>query len=92
MGVPTCRHNHRRRGNRRAHNALTGIQTTSCAKCAKPVLPHHVCKVCGTYSGRAVLPVNKRVEKALAKATAKNDHAGHDHADHDHAGHEKKEA
>lgn len=87
MGVPTCRHNHRRRGNRRAHNALVDIMTTSCSQCQQPVLPHHVCKVCGTYSGRSVLPVDKRIKKALAKTSAAPDH---DHTEHDHA--EKKEA
>ncbi|MEK7665964.1 MAG: 50S ribosomal protein L32 [Patescibacteria group bacterium] len=70
MGVPICRHNHRRRGNRRSHNALENIMTVNCPKCKAVVLPHHVCKVCGTYNDRKVLKVEKRVEKALVKATA----------------------
>lgn len=70
MGVPTCRHNHRRRGNRRSHNALEKIMTANCPKCASVVLPHHVCKVCGTYNSHTVLPVEKRAQKVLAKEAA----------------------
>ena len=44
--------------------------TANCQKCKAVVLPHHVCKVCGTYNGHTVLPVEKRVQKALAKTVA----------------------
>jgi large subunit ribosomal protein L32 len=69
MGLPMNRHSKHRTRTRRAHHALTVVQVTTCAKCKTEVLPHRVCKVCGTYNGRQVLNVDKAVVKKLKKST-----------------------
>jgi large subunit ribosomal protein L32 len=48
-----------RRDRRRAANSnlRTPVQVIACPKCKEPVLPHRVCKSCGTYKGREVVAV-----------------------------------
>ena len=67
------------------------VQISLCPNCKTPIAPHHACKNCGQYAGRAVVDktrANKRlVKKARAsapakpepKAETKDEHAGHDH-------------
>ena len=43
------------------------IVITRCAKCKKPVLPHHVCQFCGTYNGRAVIKIKSKLDKKKKK-------------------------
>ncbi len=57
MGTPKKRTSKRKRDQRRAHWKLTAPAVVRCAKCKEPVLPHTACSNCGTYRGRAVLPV-----------------------------------
>ena len=40
---------------------------TKCPKCAKPVLPHTVCRNCGYYKGREVIDVMKKLTKKEKK-------------------------
>ena len=46
----------------RAHLGLRPLNISRCPQCASPKLPHGVCKVCGTYAGRDVLPVKETPE------------------------------
>ncbi len=55
MPVPKRRTSKRVKNQRRAHDALTPPQWSSCAKCGEPVLPHRACAHCGFYRGRVVL-------------------------------------
>jgi len=42
-----------------------------CPKCAKPVLPHIVCKACGFYKGETVIDVLKKLTKKERKQKEK---------------------
>ncbi len=57
MGVPKKRTSKMRRDRRRAANSnlRSAVQVISCPKCKEPVLPHRVCKSCGTYKGQEVV-------------------------------------
>ena len=57
MPVPKRRTSKRVKNQRRAHDALTTPQWSSCANCGETVLPHRACSKCGYYRGRAVLKV-----------------------------------
>ena len=61
MGLP----GHRRTSGdkRRNHTqlALKANTTTNCPKCGKAILPHRACAFCGTYRGRQVLNVAKKL-------------------------------
>ncbi len=61
MGVPKKRTSKMRRDRRRAanNNLKTGPNVVLCGKCREPILPHTVCKNCGTYKKRAVLVVEE---------------------------------
>ncbi|MFM7159599.1 MAG: 50S ribosomal protein L32 [Planctomycetaceae bacterium] len=59
MAVPKRRQSHARTAKRRSHNAIKGIQLTTCTKCGNQHPSHVICPVCGTYQGRVV------VEKSL---------------------------
>lgn len=59
MPNPKRRHSKSRRGKRRAHDALTPPNLTTCSQCREPVLPHRVCPRCGYYNGRQAIPVKE---------------------------------
>jgi large subunit ribosomal protein L32 len=40
---------------RRTHKKTDAPNLTTCAQCGEPKLPHHACKACGTYRGKAVI-------------------------------------
>lgn len=65
------RHTRSHTGNRRAHHALSEVRFSRCAKCLAPVLPHHVCANCGTYRGREVMDVFKKLTKKERKEKEK---------------------
>ncbi len=67
MGTPKQRHTKGRTGKRRSHHALKTVKLAKCAKCGTAVLPHHMCAVCGVYSGKEVLKIVSKAEKAKAK-------------------------
>ncbi|MBI1997141.1 MAG: 50S ribosomal protein L32 [Deltaproteobacteria bacterium] len=57
MPVPKRRTSKRVKNQRRAHDALTTPQWSSCAHCGETVLPHRACSKCGYYRGRAALKI-----------------------------------
>lgn len=63
---------------------------TVCAKCGQPILPHLACRNCGTYQGREVIDVMKKLTKREQKKRAKEleKQEAEAHHDHDHEGHE----
>lgn len=64
MGLPSHHHTSSRRDRRRAHHALGQTGVSTCQKCKAPVLPHIVCKNCGSYNGKLVLNVGiKKVKE-----------------------------
>lgn len=52
MAEPKKKLTRTRRGWRRSHDALVGVNLRPCPKCRTPGLPHRVCHVCETYKGR----------------------------------------
>jgi len=52
MQAPKRRTSHSKKNMRRAHDALKPLNPSTCAQCGEPVLPHRVCRHCGTYRGR----------------------------------------
>lgn len=55
MAVPKKKKSKAKRGTRRAHDAITLHNVTTCPQCHEPVLPHHVCPECGAYRGRTII-------------------------------------
>ena len=57
MAVPKKKTSKSRRDMRRSHLALKRIDGVGvCPNCGAPRLPHHVCRVCGQYNGKQILP------------------------------------
>jgi len=71
MPVPKQRHTKSRRNKRRSHLALKRFNLISCPKCNQPTLPHQVCPNCGTYAGREVIDVLKKLAKKERKEKEK---------------------
>ncbi|HLV00068.1 MAG TPA: 50S ribosomal protein L32 [Acidobacteriota bacterium] len=59
MANPKRRHSKSRRGKRRAHDALSVANLSSCSHCGSAVMPHRVCPNCGYYKGRQVIEVEE---------------------------------
>ena len=53
-----------RRDRRRAQDALTAVNTTSCSNCGAMRLPHTVCAKCGFYNGREVIQIKTKKKKS----------------------------
>ena len=58
-------------GNRRSHHALRQTATILCPKCGESKLPQRVCFNCGTYKGREVIDVLKKLTKKDKKKKEK---------------------
>ena len=71
MAVPKQRHTKSRRDRRRSHHALTKRSFAVCAKCGFAVMSHYVCQNCGTYAGREVIDVLKKLTKKEKKMKEK---------------------
>ncbi|MBI2626039.1 MAG: 50S ribosomal protein L32 [Candidatus Nealsonbacteria bacterium] len=70
-GVPKQRKTKSRQANRRMHLYLKEAILGKCVKCAKPILPHTVCKNCGYYKGKEVIDVMKKLTKKEKKQKEK---------------------
>jgi large subunit ribosomal protein L32 len=55
MATPKKRLSRSKRGQRRAHDAITPVTTVNCANCGSVVKPHHVCPSCGYYKGKEIV-------------------------------------
>ena len=71
MAVPKQRHTKSKRNKRRSHHALKERDFSVCAKCGFAVMSHHVCQNCGTYAGREVIDVMKKLTKKEKKMKEK---------------------
>ena len=67
MPVPRQRHTKSRRNRGRSHQALKVLNLGKCPKCGQPIRPHQACKNCGTYQGREVIDVLKKLTKREQK-------------------------
>ena len=54
--------------------ALKVLNLTKCLKCGQPIRPHQACKNCGTYNGREVIDVMKKLTKREQKKRHKELH------------------
>jgi large subunit ribosomal protein L32 len=60
--LPKKKHSRARRGGRAAHNGMRKPSFGECPNCQNPKLPHIVCRNCGYYNGREVLPAETGIE------------------------------
>ncbi len=67
MAVPKNRHTKSRRNRRRAHIKLRPAAVSFCEKCGVRKPPHILCEECGTYKGREVIDVLKKLTKNANK-------------------------
>lgn len=51
-----------RKGTRRAHHAVKGVQTVRCPKCSQSKQPHRMCANCGYVNKSLSLVVSKDQE------------------------------
>ena len=71
MAVPKQRKTKSRRNQRRMHIFIKAPTLNKCPKCGKPVLSHTVCFNCGSYKGREVIDVLKKLNKKEKKKREK---------------------
>ncbi|MEJ2688406.1 MAG: 50S ribosomal protein L32 [Deltaproteobacteria bacterium] len=59
MALPKHRHSRSKTRTRRAHDALTAPNFSTCSECGEPKQPHRLCAGCGTYKGRTVVQLSE---------------------------------
>lgn len=69
--VIRMRHTRSATRQRRSHHALKKAVFSKCPKCGEEILPHRVCQNCGTYAGREVIDVLKKLAKKEKKKKEK---------------------
>ena len=69
--VVRMRHTRSHTGRRRSHHALSVKAVVPCPKCGESKLPQKVCMNCGTYKGRDVVDVFKKLNKKEQKKKEK---------------------
>ncbi|MCT4598719.1 MAG: 50S ribosomal protein L32 [Vallitalea sp.] len=55
MAVPKRKTSQARRDKRRANWKLTAPNLVKCSKCGELIMPHRMCKACGTYKNKVVV-------------------------------------
>lgn len=65
------RHTKSHTANRRSHHALKKAGFVKCEKCGELRIHHTVCENCGTYKGRQVIDVLKKLTKKEKKQKEK---------------------
>ena len=55
MAVPKKKKSRSRRDMRRSHDRVSMTGVTTCQQCHEPVLPHRICRECGTYRGKTII-------------------------------------
>lgn len=74
MALPGHRRTSSDKRRRSAHFALKKANLGVCAKCQKPVRPHHACANCGHYRGRQAMDTDRAATRTLKRS------AGHAHS------------
>ncbi len=80
MPLPKRRHTKSHRNQRRSHLALKVLNLSKCLKCGQPIRPHQTCKNCGTYQGREIIDVMKKLTKREQKKRKKELQEQEEHA------------
>lgn len=68
MANPKRRLTGSRRDKRRSQIRLAHTATQKCPKCGDDMMPHRACPKCGTYAGKQVVNVLKKLEKKQKRA------------------------
>ncbi|MDO8676119.1 MAG: 50S ribosomal protein L32 [Candidatus Azambacteria bacterium] len=76
-GVQPKRHTSGKRNRRRSHLALTKTFLSTCPKCDRAILPHHICAYCGFYNGKEIIDVMANLDKKQKKKRLKEEAAAH---------------
>lgn len=71
MAVPKKKTSRTKRNMRRSHHGRSRLQLSTCPRCHYTVPAHTACPNCGTYHGREVIDVLKKLEKKERKAKEK---------------------
>ena len=71
MAVPKKRTTSSKRNMRRSHHSLTRLHLTTCTRCKQSVPTHLACPNCGTYKGREIIDVLRKLDKKERRAKEK---------------------
>ena len=56
-----------RRDKRRANWKMSAPNLVKCSKCGELMMPHRVCKACGSYNKREIVTVENQLKKAIVQ-------------------------
>ena len=62
MAVPKSKITRSKRGMRRAHDSLKAINVVECPNCGEQKIIHHICKACGYYGDKEIIPIVEDID------------------------------
>ena len=62
MAVPRTKVTKSKRGMRRSHDSLKSINFIECGNCGEQKISHHICKACGYYGEKEIIPIFEDVD------------------------------
>ena len=62
MAVPKRKTSVSKRNMRRSHDSLKAINVVECPNCGEQKIIHHICKACGYYGDKEILPIVEDVD------------------------------
>lgn len=63
MAHPKRKHANARTNKRRSHDFLEAPSLSTCVSCGTPVMPHRICRKCGSYKGKKVVVIKQKEAK-----------------------------
>lgn len=73
MAEPKKRMTSSRSGKRRSHLILKTKKLALCPRCKNPILPHHVCPLCGYYKGSDILKLEAKSKAKEGRRKAREE-------------------
>ena len=68
---PKNKHSKARRDSRRANWKMTAPNLVKCSKCGELMIPHRVCKNCGSYNKKEIIALRDMNKTELIKLIRK---------------------
>ena len=62
VAVPKRKTTPARKGKRRSHHSQFAVNSVECPNCGEQKIIHHICKACGYYGDKEIIPIVEDID------------------------------